>query len=58
MQNLDLYRGCLLGGAAGDAMGYPVEFLSAAGIRARYGPAGITEYDLDGAPRGSRTTPR
>lgn len=24
----DRIRGCLIGGAAGDALGYPVEFLS------------------------------
>ncbi|MGW4645864.1 ADP-ribosylglycohydrolase family protein [Kitasatospora sp. NPDC004289] len=35
-------RGCLLGGAIGDALGNPVEFRSLAEIRASYGPAGIT----------------
>ncbi|GAA3159932.1 hypothetical protein GCM10010466_58450 [Planomonospora alba] len=35
-------RGCLLGGAVGDALGNPVEFDSLAEIRARYGPAGLT----------------
>jgi ADP-ribosylglycohydrolase len=38
-------RGCLLGGAVGDALGEPVEFISLAEIRARYGPAGITDPD-------------
>ena len=46
VDKLDRYRGCLLGGAAGDALGYPVEFLSLDGIREQYGPAGITEYKL------------
>ena len=27
MKNLDKYRACLLGGAIGDAMGYPLEFM-------------------------------
>ncbi len=36
-------RGCLLGGAIGDAFGYEVEFDSLAAIRQRFGPAGITE---------------
>ncbi|MEV4242107.1 ADP-ribosylglycohydrolase family protein [Streptosporangium canum] len=36
-------RGCLLGGALGDALGAPVEFESLGGIRRRYGPAGVTE---------------
>lgn len=26
MRNIDKYRGCLIGGAAGDALGYSVEF--------------------------------
>jgi ADP-ribosyl-[dinitrogen reductase] hydrolase len=37
------YRGCLLGGAVGDALGAPVEFLSLAAIRVRYGAHGILE---------------
>ncbi len=36
--------GCLLGGAVGDALGAPVEFLSMEEIRRRYGDAGITRY--------------
>lgn len=35
--------GCLLGGAVGDALGAPVEFLSLAEIRARFGPNGISD---------------
>lgn len=42
----DAYVGCLLGGAAGDALGYAVEFLQDAAIFARYGEQGITRYDL------------
>src|SRR5256885_6004739 len=38
------YRGCLLGGAVGDALGAPVEFMSLAEIRAQFGRGGITEY--------------
>jgi ADP-ribosylglycohydrolase len=38
------YRGCLLGGAVGDALGAPVEFMSLAEIRERFGPAGIVDY--------------
>lgn len=41
-------RGCMLGGAAGDALGYPVEFLSIQEINKRYGKNGITEYELTG----------
>lgn len=44
----DRIRGCLFGGAAGDALGYPVEFLWIDDIRKRYGPGGIQSYDFDG----------
>ncbi len=37
----DRIRGCLLGGAIGDALGAPVEFLSLAEIRAAFGPEGV-----------------
>lgn len=46
-KTLDRVRGCLIGGAAGDALGYPVEFRRASQIRYRYGPAGITDYTCD-----------
>ncbi|MFF7259037.1 ADP-ribosylglycohydrolase family protein [Streptomyces sp. NPDC008159] len=44
-------RGCLLGGAVGDALGYPVEFASLAVIRSTYGDRGVTGLvpDVDGA---------
>jgi ADP-ribosylglycohydrolase len=38
------FRGCLLGGAVGDALGGGVEFLSLAEIRRRFGPDGVTGY--------------
>ncbi|MBR4186335.1 MAG: ADP-ribosylglycohydrolase family protein [Clostridia bacterium] len=44
MRNLDKFKGCLVGGAAGDALGYAVEFLSESTISASYGPGGITRY--------------
>jgi len=37
-------RGCLLGGAIGDALGAGVEFLSLDAIRAEHGPKGVTGY--------------
>ncbi len=40
----DRIAGCLLGGAVGDALGAPVEFLSLADIRAQYGAAGIADF--------------
>ena len=45
--NLDKIRGCLLGGAIGDALGYPVEFFKEEDIFAEYGKDGITAYNLD-----------
>ena len=46
MRDLDRFRGCLLGGAAGDALGYEVEFMSERQIRERFGEKGITDYCL------------
>ncbi len=44
MRSLDRFRGCLLAGAAGDALGYEVEFANEADIFMRYGEHGITRY--------------
>lgn len=46
MRKQAIFRGCLLGGAAGDALGYAVEFLDRAQIEERYGSNGILGYDL------------
>ncbi|MDF2787956.1 MAG: draG [Neobacillus sp.] len=35
-------RGCLIGGAIGDALGWPVEFMRLDEIKRKYGPQGIT----------------
>ncbi len=45
--HLDKIRGCLYGGAVGDALGYPVEFSREKEIFLRYGSGGIQEYELD-----------
>lgn len=47
MDRSDAIKGCLFGGAVGDALGYPVEFLSAESIFRFYGERGITEYAPD-----------
>jgi ADP-ribosylglycohydrolase len=39
--------GCMVGGAVGDALGYAVEFDSWNTIRTKYGPQGITRFQLD-----------
>lgn len=46
MKDIEKYRGCLIGGAAGDALGYAVEFLDDKSIFQKYGESGITEYSL------------
>ena len=43
----DRFRGTLLGGAAGDALGFAVEFMSENGISDTYGEDGIQAYSLD-----------
>ena len=43
---LSSYRGCLLGMAVGDAMGYAVDSRSLQEIREDYGPDGLLGYDL------------
>ena len=48
MRDIDRFRGCLIGGAAGDALGYEVEFKGEGQIFTRYGERGITEYALHG----------
>jgi ADP-ribosylglycohydrolase len=43
----DRFRGCLIGGGLGDALGYPVEFMSLSEMKAQYGSLGIQELALD-----------
>lgn len=47
MKDIEKYRGCLIGGAAGDALGYAVEFLDYKSIFQKYGESGIIEYSLE-----------
>ena len=42
----EYFRGCLIGGAIGDALGYGVEFSSYNSIVKKYGKDGITKYDI------------
>jgi len=48
-------RGCLLGGALGDALGAPVEFLPLDEIRKRHGPRGVTGLEAAWGRRGAVT---
>ncbi len=47
---LSLFRGCLLGGAIGDSLGYPIEFLQGAEIAKRYGKSAPRELGYGGKP--------
>ena len=38
------FRGCLLAGAVGDALGAPVEFTDLKAIRTKFGPEGIRDF--------------
>ncbi len=47
--------GCLLGGAVGDALGAPVEFMGLEEIRRRYGDAGVTRFETAYGKKGAIT---
>ncbi|WP_049292196.1 ADP-ribosylglycohydrolase family protein [Franconibacter helveticus] len=49
------FRGCLLGGAVGDALGGPVEFLSWPEITARFGEQGVLDYEVAWGGKGKIT---
>ena len=49
------FRGCLLGGAVGDALGAPIEFMGLEEIRSRFGPRGVTDLTDGVWPAGSIT---
>jgi len=47
MEIKERFKGCLLGGAIGDALGYPVEFMSLNQIKHTYGQKGLTDLIID-----------
>jgi len=47
--------GCMLGGAVGDAMGAPVEFMGLDEIRGRFGLSGVTRYETAYGRKGAIT---
>jgi ADP-ribosylglycohydrolase len=53
----DANVGAVLGAAIGDAMGHPTEFLPLAAIRAKYGPLGVTGFELWWERDGRRFAP-
>ena len=44
-KRIDRAIGCLIGGAIGDALGYPVEHLSLEEIKAKYGYFGVSSFE-------------
>lgn len=46
-QKANKIRGCMIGGAIGDALGYPVEFMTYQQIVNKYGDKGIIRYELN-----------
>lgn len=46
MKDKGRFLGCLIGGAAGDALGYAVEFMREDEIFGQYGHNGIVDYEL------------
>lgn len=54
-QQNDQIRGCMIGGAIGDALGWPVEFKSEREIKNKYWPDGIKEYSLNSAGKAEIT---
>lgn len=49
--------GCVLGAAIGDALGHPTEFMSMLDIEQRYGPRGVSKFELYWERDGSRFAP-
>ena len=43
----DKVLGCIIGGAVGDALGYPIEFRSHREIVSQFGKSGVVEYVYD-----------
>lgn len=54
-RTMEYFAGCLVGGAVGDALGAPVEFLSTAQIRSEYGEQGLSDYDVAYGKKGAVT---
>ncbi len=42
-EKIEYYKGCLVGGALGDALGYPIEFDKWKEIQSKYGKGGLQE---------------
>ena len=54
-RNQEYYRGCLVGGAIGDALGWPVEFLKLEDINHKFGEGGIQDLVLSSSGKAEIT---
>jgi ADP-ribosyl-[dinitrogen reductase] hydrolase len=43
-RTIENFKGCIIGGAIGDALGAPIELLSIDQIRSKFGETGLTDY--------------
>ncbi len=43
-KTIEHFKGCIMGGAIGDALGAPIEFMSIDQIRSTFGHQGLTDY--------------
>jgi ADP-ribosyl-[dinitrogen reductase] hydrolase len=43
-RTIEHFKGCIIGGAIGDALGAPIEFMSIDQIRSEFGERGLTDY--------------
>ncbi|NTW71348.1 MAG: ADP-ribosylglycohydrolase family protein [Eubacteriaceae bacterium] len=51
----EYFRGCLVGGAIGDALGWPVEFMKASAITREFGPEGVQDLQISSSGKAEIT---
>ena len=54
-RTIEHFKGCIIGGAIGDALGAPIEFMSIDQIRSEFGEMGLTDYSEVYGRKGSIT---
>ncbi len=51
----EYFQGCLIGGAIGDALGWPVEFMRYSQIKGKYGKEGICDLVISSSGKAEVT---
>ena len=54
-RTIEHFKGCIIGGAIGDALGAPIEFMSIDQIRSEFGEMGLTDYSEAYGQKGAIT---